>query len=240
MENAVLIGLSQQMALKRQMDITANNIANMNTTAYKGVHPLFEEYLPDNQTTKKMSFVQDYGVYHETQNGAVEYTGRPLDMAITGPGYFPIETEGGILYSRNGSFRLDNDGYIITVSGDKLLDEDGNDIQLEITSTDVDIAPDGTIDLGDGETAKIELTAFDNEQLLKQVGNGYYNASEAEGNPSPESRVLQGSLEKSNVQPILEMTTMVEILRSYQSAQKLLDAEHDMQMKTIEELPAIQ
>lgn len=240
MENAVYIGLSQQMALKRQMDITANNIANMNTTAYKGVHPMFEEFLVDEPAASKMSYVQDYGVYHDNQEGVLEHTGRPLDMAITGTGYFSVETEQGIQYTRNGSFKLDPDGNIVTSRGDMLLDENGNSIQLDVTATDVSIAPDGTIDLGEGETAKLELMSFDNDQLLKQVGNGYYDASDAEENPSIDSRIVQGSLEKSNVQPILEMTSMIEILRSYQSAQKLLDAQHDMQMKSIEELPAVQ
>lgn len=240
MENAVYIGLSQQMALRRQMDITANNIANLNTTAFKGVHPMFEEYLVNEQQQSSMSYVQDYGVYHDKSEGVMEHTARPLDMAINGDGYFTIETDAGLRYTRNGSFSLDPEGTIVTSRGDYLLDETGRPIQVDINSPDVEIATDGTVNLGNGETVKIELVAFDNQQLLKQIGSGYYDAEGIASNPAVNTKLIQGSLEKSNVQPILEMTTMIDIMRNYQAAQKLLDAQDDMQMKAIEELPAIQ
>ncbi len=240
MENAIYIGLSQQMALKRRMDITANNIANVNTTAFKGVQPLFEEFLVDKPSTPKLSYVQDYGVYHNNTEGAIQQTDRPLDFAISGDGYFSIETDAGTRYSRNGNFKLDADGTIITQSGDVLLDETGSPIRLNQNNTEIELAPDGTLTIGEGQIQKLEIVYFENEQLLKQQGDGYYDAGDNEALPSETARVLQGSLEKSNVEPILEMTSMVDILRSYQAAQKLLDAEHDMQMKAIEELPAIQ
>ncbi len=242
MENAIYIGLSQQMALKRRMDITANNIANVNTTAFKGVHPLFEEFLVKEPAVvnDKMSYVQDFGVYHDRTEGAIQRTDRPLDLAISGDGYFTIETETGTRYTRNGNFKLDADGNIITQSGDILLDETGSPLQISQANPDIEIAPDGTVTMGEGQTQKIELVYFENDQLLKHMGNGYYDAGETEALPAEDATINQGSLEKSNVQPILEMTSMIDILRSYQAAQKLLDAEHDMQMKTIEELPAIQ
>jgi len=241
MENAVYIGLSQQMALRRQMDITANNIANLNTTAFKGVHPMFQEFLVDEpHQQSKMSYVQDYGVYHDRTEGVIEHTARPLDMAIAGDGYFTIETEAGLRYTRNGSFGVDPEGNIVTAKGDFLLDETGRAIQVDINSPNVEIASDGTVNLGNDTTVKIELMTFDNQQLLKQIGDGYYKADDIEPTPALNAKVIQGSLEKSNVQPILEMTTMMDILRNYQSAQKLLDAQNDMQLKAIEELPSIQ
>ncbi|MFT6559250.1 flagellar basal-body rod protein FlgF [Sneathiella sp.] len=240
MENSIYIGLSQQMALKRRMDITANNIANMSTTAFKNVHPLFEEYLVKDPKATDMSYVQDYGVYHDKTEGAIQQTGRPLDLAISGNGYFTIETDNGNRFTRNGNFKLDPDGFVVTQNGGYLLDEGGDRIQVSEEQPDIEIAPDGTVNLGIEETKKIDLVFFQNEQLLTQVGNGYYDAGNIRPRPSEDAKVLQGSLEQSNVQPILEMTAMVDILRTYQAAQKLLDAEHDMQMKSIEELPSIQ
>jgi len=240
MENAIYIGLSQQMALKRRMDITANNIANMNTTAFKSVHPLFEEYLVDRKVSDKMSYVHDYGTYRNRQEGAVQQTSRPLDIAITGEGFFTVETENGERYTRNGNFKLDAEGNIVTQNGDFLLDETGSPIQINQDNPDIDIAPDGTITLGAEQTQKLQIVKFENSHNLKVLGNGYYDADGEEAIPAEEATLHQGSLEQSNVQPILEMTSMVDVLRSYQAAQKLLDAEHDMQMKSIEELPAIQ
>ncbi|MBE7638306.1 flagellar basal-body rod protein FlgF [Sneathiella sp. P13V-1] len=239
MENAVYIGLSQQMALKRHLDIVANNIANMNTTAYKVVRPVFQEYLVDEPFKDKMAFVQDYGVYHDRTEGTFTETGRPLDLAISGDGYFSIQTDQGIRYTRNGNFKFDTEGNVITAAGDYLVDDRNDRIQVELSNPNIEIASDGTVNLGTEDTVKIQLYRFDNEQIMKQEGNGYYNPNGAAPIPAEESRIMQGSLEGSNVTPVLEMTTMIEIMRTYQAAQKLLDAEHEMQMKAIEELPAM-
>lgn len=240
MENAVFIGLSQQMALKRQLDITANNLANVNTTAFKSEHPLFEEFLVANFADRSMSYVQDYGSYRDLREGEFSHTGRPLDAAISGEGYFTIETDQGVRYTRNGSFRLDPDGNIVTINNNYLLDETGRRITVDQQFQEISIAPDGTVTTAPGQTQKIELVRFNNPQILKQVGDGLYDSEGFEPAPAVEAKILQRTLEKSNVQPILEMTAMIDIMRAYQSAQKLLDAEHDLQMKSIEEMPAVQ
>ncbi len=239
MENAIYIGLSQQMALRRHMDITANNLANMTTTAFKSVAPVFQEFLSDKKQGTEISFVQDYGMYHDKSVGQITGTGRPLDLAISGDGFFSVQTDAGVRYTRNGNFKLDAEGFITTNSGDFLLDETGATIQMDLANPDIEVAADGTINLGGQQSTKLELMKFENDQLLKQEGNGYFNPDGAEAEPVEGIKILQGSLEGSNVNAILEMTSMIEIMRSYTSAQKLLDAEHDMQMKTIEELPSM-
>ncbi|MEH6526345.1 MAG: flagellar basal-body rod protein FlgF [Sneathiella sp.] len=240
MENAVFIGLSQQMALKRQLDITANNLANVNTTAFKSEHPLFEEFLVDNFDNPDMSFVHDYGSYRNLRDGEMTHTGRPLDVAIAGEGYFTIESEQGVRFTRNGSFRLDSDGNIVTINGEQLLDETGRSITVSLQFQDVSFAPDGTVTTGEGQTQKIELVRFANPQVLKQVGDGLYDADGADPEPAVDAKAMHKMLEKSNVQPILEMTAMIDIMRAYQSAQKLIDSEHDMQMQAIQDMPTVQ
>lgn len=239
MENAAYIGLSQQMALARRLEITANNMANINTTAFKGESPLFEEYLITEPDMPEMSYVHDYGTFRDMQEGVLNHTGRPLDLAISGDGFFTIETDDGPQYTRNGSFRLDPDGILVTNDGDPVLNERGQPIQVDMEFRDVLITQDGTINTAPDETDKIDLVRFDNSQALKKVGNGLYSAEDQEPIVAENASILQGSLEKSNIQPILEMTTMIDIMRSYQSAQKLLDTGHEIMMKSIEELPAI-
>ncbi len=239
MENAVYVGLSQQMALKRHLDIVANNLANMSTTSFKSVSPVFEEYLQDDPQSAKISYVQDYGVYHDQSEGRIANTNRTLDFAIAGDGFFSIRTEDGIRYTRNGNFKLDPEGYIVTSNGDFLLDDSNSSIQVDLTNPDIEVAADGTINLGTEDVLKLELIAFDNNQNLTQIGNGYYEANGENSFPAPKASILQGSLEHSNVNPILEMTTMIEVMRAYEAAQKLLDAEHEMQMKAVEELPTL-
>ncbi|MFC4270626.1 flagellar basal-body rod protein FlgF [Sneathiella chungangensis] len=240
MENAVFIGLSQQMALKRRLDMTANNLANVNTTAFKSEHPLFEEFLVERLNQEDVSFVQDYGSYRDLREGEFTHTGRPLDLAISGAGYFSIETPEGIRYTRNGSFRLDNDGYIVTINNQALLDENNRKIMVDVQFQEVTVAPDGTITTAPGQTQKIGMVQFENQQVLKQIGNGLYDAEDFRPQPATDVSVMQRTLEKSNVNPILEMTSMIDIMRAYQSAQQLLDSENDLQLKAIEELPAVQ
>lgn len=240
MKNAGFIGLSQQVALKRRLDMTANNLANLNTTAFKAEHPLFEEFLIRPMNNKSVSFVQDYGSYRDLREGEFTHTGRPLDLAISGEGYFTVETDRGVRYTRNGSFRLDPDGFIITSSNEHLLDEDNRQIQVDVQFQELNIAPDGTITTAPGQTEKITLVRFDNPQILKQVGNGLYDAGTHRPEVATDARILERTLEKSNVNPILEMTSMIEVMRAYQTAQQLLSSEHDLQIKAIEEMPTLQ
>lgn len=240
MKNAVFIGLSQQVALKRRLDMTANNLANVNTTAFKAEHPLFEEFLIRPMNHKAVSFVQDYGSYRDLREGEFTHTGRPLDLAISGEGYFSIETDQGVRYTRNGSFRLDPDGYIISSANQPLLDENNRKIMVDVQFQELNIAPDGTITTGPGQTQKITLVSFDNPQVLKQVGNGLYDAGAYRPQAATETRILERTLEKSNVNSILEMTSMIDVMRAYQTAQQLLNSEHELQIKTIEEMPTLQ
>jgi len=239
MENAVYVGLSQQMALKRHLDIVANNLANMSTTAFKSVSPVFEEYLQKEPQVENVSYVQDYGSYEDSSEGRVTGTNRNLDFAISGDGFFSVRTDEGIRYTRNGNFKLDPDGYIITSNGDFLLDEGNNTIQLDLTNPNIEVAADGTMNIGTEEVIKLELQSFPNFQRLSPIGNGYYKTNGETPVPAVDASILQGSLESSNVNPILEMTTMIEISRAYEAAQKLLDAEHELQMKAVQELPTL-
>src|SRR5690606_22844031 len=129
MENALLIGLSRQMAMSRDMATIANNLANMNTTAYKSEAMLFEQYLmPDaseDSLDKQITFVQDVGQHRDMRDGALQTTGNPLDVAIAGEGFFRVETEAGVLYTRNGHFNLNAEGQLVTSAGEPVLTDAG-------------------------------------------------------------------------------------------------------------------
>ena len=237
MENTIFIGLSRQMALRRQMDVVANNMANMNTTAYKRQTVLFQEYLVDAGTDGETSYVIDYGLARDITEGRLEKTDNPFDIAITGRGYLVVETEEGPRYTRNGRLHLNEEGVLVASSGDPVLGQDGSEVVISAADGAIEIAADGTISTLLGVIGRLDLVTFENSQALQPGAAGLYNTEETPI-PATDARIRQGLLERSNVEPIVEMTNMINVLRSYQSSQKLLDTDHDLIRKAIESLAA--
>lgn len=238
MENVSYIGLSRLSSMRRQMDVLANNLANMNSNAYKGERVMFEEFLKTSPNQKeKHSFVTDSSVLRNMQVGKLEHTGNTFDLAITGPGYLTVDTPQGRRYTRDGHLRLDADRRLVTTGGHPVLDNRGREIAIPPDATEPPaIAVDGTINVGQQQIAKIDLVNFANEQELRKTVQGLYATSQ-EPEPAPVgSTIAQGVLEASNVEPILEMTKMIELLRQYQSTQGMLDSEHERMRSAIQRL----
>src|SRR5262249_17486520 len=124
MENTLLVGLSKQVALERQLDVIANNIANVNTSGFKAEKSIFEQYLRTNAhednfigVARRVSFVQDRATWHDLSQGSTQLTNNPLDLVIDGDGYFVVQAQGGERYTRNGSFQVNNTGQLVTAEG---------------------------------------------------------------------------------------------------------------------------
>lgn len=132
MENTLLIGLSRQVVLERQMDVVANNVANVNTNGFKADRSLFEEHLTsgaheDNFVgrDRRLSFVQDRATFHDFSQGAAEHTKNPLDVAIDGRGFLVVQTPGGERYTRDGGLQINNQGQLVNASGFQVLGNSG-------------------------------------------------------------------------------------------------------------------
>ena len=240
MDTALLVGLSRQMAARRNMEVVANNLANMTTTAFKSESVLFEEYLVnvtnEDGTTEQVSMVLDTGVNLNMGQGRLEPTGNPFDVAINGEGFFEIETDQGLFYTRNGQFRTNEEGVLVTQDGETVLSMDGREIVLPTEGMSPQIARDGTISDGDGlPLGRLNVVTFENTDRLEKIGNGLYRSDE-EPIELEEVTVLQGTLEMSNVVPILEMTRMMDISRSYVSISKMIEKSDDMTRDTIRRL----
>jgi len=237
MENPIFIGLSRQVALRAQMDLIANNIANMSTPGYRAQNMVFTEYLSEPKGQEDpLSFVLDYGHFQDTSPGSMSYTDNPLDVALHGPGFIGIQgMNEETAYTRAGAFEMTVDGELITSRGNFVLDDGGNPIILPDDTTDVRIAEDGTVSNQDGEIAQIMVREFNNLQDMEARGDGLYYTNE-EGNEPEETRVIQGMIEGANVKPVLEVTRMIEVSRAYQSTQNMLRNEHDRQRTMIQRL----
>lgn len=236
MENSIYIGLSGQMALQTKMNIIANNVANMNTPGFRGQNTVFEEYI-DKPTGMRedISMVLDYGQYQITDAGPVKTTGNPLDVAIVGPGFIGIQTPGGVQYTRAGNFGLSADGKLINARGMAVANSGGGDIIIPADAQNVYIAKDGTVSTDNGELGRIMIHEFSSEQILEPVGNSLYK-SDTPGTEATQTTMVQGKLEGSNVQSIVEMTRMIDVLREYQSIQNMMRSEHDRQRSAIQRI----
>ena len=235
MENTSYIALSSLTALRRQMDIIANNIANSETTAYRGERILFEEYLTDIGHGQRASFVLDYGVVRDTLEGQISPTVNPLDLAISGKGYLVVETDSGLRYTRNGHLKLNAESTLVTTSGHEVLDDDGKPITLPLGDGYVTISPDGVVSTESGRIARLDVVSFENEQELRKAGDGLYT-TDAAPRPATEARILQGMIEGSNVEPIIEITEMIRLVRRYQSIQRLLEQADELRRRAVNTL----
>jgi flagellar basal-body rod protein FlgF len=160
-------------------------------------------------------------------------TGNPLDLAIEGDGYLAFAADGGTRFGRSGRLEVAPDGSLVNSSGRALLDDGGNPILLAADETALAVAADGTLSGRNGAIARIGVLAFANEQALRRAGDGLFTAGEP-AVPAANARLVQGALEGSNVQPVMEMTTMLATVRAFEGAQRLLDTEHELERQATE------
>jgi flagellar basal-body rod protein FlgF len=236
MENPTYIALSRQNALRRQLDVVANNVANMNTTGFKQQRVLFTEFLERPAMHEQASFVQDRAVVRDLAAGGMLQTGNTLDVALSGPGYFTVDTASGRRYTRNGSFRMDDQRQLVDGSGLPVLADNGQTITIPEGTSTIEIKGDGTVTTELGAVGRLNVVTFQREQLMTEVGSGLYVSDEEPQPAPPETKVAQGMLEQSNVKPVVEMTQMIEINRQYQQAQKMIETEHERIRTVIQRL----
>jgi flagellar basal-body rod protein FlgF len=228
MENASYIALSRQIAVQRNLDIVANNIANATTTGFKAQNMLFEEFLLDDHRSNVDDFdmVNDYGQYTNTRNGDIKMTGADFDLALQGEGLFRVTTPEGDRYTRAGSFQLNEIGEIVTHDGFPLTTPTNASIRVPVDTTSVNITKDGSVFANNTQVGQIALFEFESYEDLQQAGENLYT-SEAEALPATGTNVIQGGLESSNVSPILEMTQLISLSRTHESAQNMIKQEHE-------------
>mgnify|MGYP003676187849 CR=1 FL=1 len=239
MDNVGYIALSRQMTLMRQMEVVANNIANASSTAFKGEHVLFSEYVTHPAANTKVSYVEDVAVVRDQQQGPLSHTGGSLDLAINGEGYFVVGTPAGDRYTRAGNFQLSPEGAVVTSDQYPLMDDRGREVVVPPGTNNIVVTPDGVISADGNRLARIQVVEFENGYELRKSRSGLYT-TDAAPQPSAESRITQGMLEQSNVQAIVEMTRMMEILRSFQGTDNMVQQEHERLRDMIRRLPDTQ
>lgn len=245
MDVSLYVGLSHQMAMRRNLDIIANNMANMNTTAFKKEAVIFQEYMVNMRETevpaaRKVSYVQDKAVIRDFIEGKFRPTENPLDLALNGHNFFQIQqADGSVRYTRNGHFSLSADGTLINSNGHPVLDDGGSTIQFQPDDQEINVSPDGTVSTKRrGIVGKIGVVTFTNMSALEKVGDSLYKTDEAPARPESYT-VMRGMIEDSNVEPIIEMTNMINVSRQYQMMARALDEQQDLFSKSINRLARV-
>jgi flagellar basal-body rod protein FlgF len=245
MDNTIMIGLSRQISLRRSMDVVANNIANANTAGFK-VESVLLESAPARVAEhadgpSELQFVNMSGMGRDFSQGQLDYSGRPLDLAIDGDGFFAVEIDGEEQYTRDGRFRLDAQGQLVTGDGSAVLSAGARAPIVLDPSADITIQDGGAIMQNGEEVARIGVFEIANMGDLSKRGEGRYVFD----NPAPDAVepqamltpvVQQGYVEASNVQSIREMTNMMSVMRSYQSVAKFINQVEDLNKRAIERL----
>jgi flagellar basal-body rod protein FlgF len=245
MDNSLLISLSHQIASYRSMDVIANNLANVSTPAYQREEPTFNEYVARVQPAEgqsgpqTISFVQDAGIVRDLSEGHMNTTEAPFDMAIHGKGYFAVQTPNGERYTRNGHFTLDNSGQIVTSNGDP-VQGDGGAITITPDDGDVHIAQDGTVSGKNGQIGKIRVVDFANPRALVKEGASLYAADGQSPITADNFSLQSGMLETSNVEPVIEISHMIEVMRAYQATATMTQTQEDLMRQAIDKLGSLQ
>lgn len=244
MDTALLVGLAHKAALKRRLDVVAHNVANMSTTAFNKEKVAFRQHLVDAPGAAatsggKISYVIDHGVLRNLETGTMIPSNNPLDVFINGRGYLTVTgSDGETLYTRNGRMTINNERYLTLLSGERVQDDSGQDIQFDDDEVDIHIADDGTISTNNGEKAKLGIAKFANEQDMKRRGSSLYETTQTpqESEDMSDISLRSKAYESSNVQAIESMVEMIDVLRSYQAANRTSGDYEDLREDAIKRL----
>ncbi len=238
METPLYISLARMNTLRRQMDVVANNVANISTTGFKAQRMQFVEFLERASPEERYSMPIDLVTTRDQRAGPLVPTNNPLDIALQGEGYLVVSSLNGDRYTRSGALQIGPNRQLVDGNGLPVQGEGGQPLTIPAAAVQVTISPSGEVSTEQGPVGKIRTVRFDSDLSLEELGGGLY-ATDQQPRPSTELTLTQGMLEGSNVQGVVEMTQMIEILRQYQSTQRLIDSEHERMRTTNRQLPRL-
>lgn len=224
MENAIYATLTRQAGLMREMQVVANNIANMATTGFRREGVVFSEYVRNLAPDSSLSMARASARVIDLTQGDLTRTGGTFDFAILGEGFFLIETAAGNRLTRAGHFTPGPEGELLTPEGHRLLDAGGAPVELPPGARNFSLAQDGSLSADGQPVARIGLwQPADPLDLRHQSGTLFL--SEAPEPLEEGGTMLQHHLESANTQPVAEIARMIAVQRAYELGQSLLDRE---------------
>ena len=243
MINGLYTSARGMIALEKQTDLVSNNMANVNTTGFKGQEAAFESF-PE----MLMSRIDETGshvigekgtgsrvseTYTNFGAGQVRKTDNKLDFAIEGSGFFVVEAPWGRAYTRNGNFKVNQDGQLVTDQGYPVLGENG---PIETNGRPINVGEGGMVQIDGIIRDQISLVDFDNSQQLERAGDNLYRAGEDTDELEAGGNIRQGYLEGSNVNVIKGMTQLIKATRMYELNQKMIQSHDETLSKAVNEV----
>jgi flagellar basal-body rod protein FlgF len=243
MDNINSIALSRLSVAQQAMDVIAGNLANISTPAYRAERVVFADWLlrepgeAEPRGGRVLAFTQTRATYRDRGRGALTQTGNPLDLAITGDGWFTVQTPNGTRLTRAGRFTLQQDGSITDGDGHALLDVNGQPMKLSTADTDLSVKADGTLRSQNGTIGQIAVVAPNDPNRMTAEGGRLFRA-DTPTTPVPQPKIMQGAVEDSNVQPIGEIVRMISTERDFQFVTQFVEAEGQRRQSAIDKIAA--
>lgn len=233
MNRGIYPPLAGAIALEQRLEVLSNNIGNLQTTGFKKDKPIFATVL--GQTSGPSVAGLDLfpvigGLPADRSQGVLAHTGGALDVALQGEGFLVAETPDGLRYYRGGKLQRNSDGHLLTHAGDPLLGKNG---PIKVPSGEIVIDNKGTVSVNNVGVGTLRLDQIPQEGTTSKVGDLYWTVPEKQTRAS-ETTVHQGMLEKSNVNPALDMVELIKVTREYEQMQKAIQAMDEMSSQAIQ------
>ncbi|WP_061932098.1 flagellar basal-body rod protein FlgF [Aureimonas sp. AU22] len=239
MQTTLPVALSAQLAMEKRLDTIANNLANVGTAGFRSEEVKFESVL-SRASARTVAFASDGQQYISTRAGALTETGNPMDMAVAGEAFFAIQTPKGTVYTRDGRMQMSEAGQLQTVNGEPFLDVGGAPMEVDPNGGPIHIAHDGMLTQAGGQLGAVGLFRMPAGANLTRAGTSGVIPDVA-AQPVVEfndDRVAQGFVEGSNVNPILEMTRLIEVQRIFEQAASMIQTSENSLNEAVTQLGA--
>ncbi|PZM12316.1 flagellar basal-body rod protein FlgF [Rhizobium tubonense] len=225
MQSGIYVSLSSQMALERRLTTIADNMANVNTTGFRGTEVKFNQVLSDtdNKLSAKVAFVSQGNDYLSTDTGELQNTGSLLDFAVKGDAWFGVNTPAGTVLTRDGRFTMSETGALVSVRGYPVLDPGGAPIQLDPKGGEPTVSTNGVIMQNNKQMGTIGLFSADVDKGYLRYDNSGILTTDTPQAVVDNSKIsiAQGYLENSNVNGMREMTELIEVSRAFDNISTL-------------------